>query len=248
MIVPIKIQCGCGQRYAFEAEIGGGQMPFTVACPVCGTDGTGAANTAIAQIPQQQPQAAATPPIAPPPPPAAAPVRLHVATTAAPPPAPAMRLHVSTPTAPAPVHTVPPATHAPGAPAPRRPLLPGQVSPEQAIVEARAKIFWGDPPEDVVKFVMMQGFNVEEASSMVREMFAERVKTLRSIGFKKLFTGIPLIFVPIVTVITCAKMAIFPSWIIALTAMAGLYGAWLALRGTILIVSPKSETCDVANE
>ena len=99
-----------------------------------------------------------------------------------------------------------------------------------------------------MKFLMMQGYNVEEASSMVREMFAERVKTLRNIGIKKLCTGIPLIFVPIVTVITCAKMAFFPSWIIALTAMAGLYGAWLALRGTILVLSPKSETCDVANE
>src|SRR6267154_6111825 len=45
----IKIECGCGQRYAFDVEPRDGRMPHTVACPVCGTDGTGAANEVIAQ-------------------------------------------------------------------------------------------------------------------------------------------------------------------------------------------------------
>ncbi len=47
-MVPVKIQCGCGQRYAFDIEPVNGQMPSTVACPVCGADGTPAANEAIA--------------------------------------------------------------------------------------------------------------------------------------------------------------------------------------------------------
>jgi hypothetical protein len=47
-MIPVKIQCGCGQRYAFDVEPFCGRMPFTVACPVCGADGTGAANEVIA--------------------------------------------------------------------------------------------------------------------------------------------------------------------------------------------------------
>jgi hypothetical protein len=47
-MMPIKIQCGCGQRYAFDIEPFCGRMPFPVACPVCGADGTGAANEVIA--------------------------------------------------------------------------------------------------------------------------------------------------------------------------------------------------------
>jgi hypothetical protein len=47
-MMPVKIQCGCGQRYAFDIEPFCGRMPFPVACPVCGTDGTGAANEVIA--------------------------------------------------------------------------------------------------------------------------------------------------------------------------------------------------------
>ena len=47
-MMPVKIQCGCGQRYAFDIEPFCGRMPFPVACPVCGADGTGAADEVIA--------------------------------------------------------------------------------------------------------------------------------------------------------------------------------------------------------
>ncbi|HUA67054.1 MAG TPA: hypothetical protein VMA13_00785 [Candidatus Saccharimonadales bacterium] len=47
-MMPVKIQCGCGQRYAFDIEPFCGHMPCPVNCPICGTDGTGAANEAIA--------------------------------------------------------------------------------------------------------------------------------------------------------------------------------------------------------
>src|SRR5262245_13386394 len=47
-MIPIKIQCGCGQKYAFDLEPVDGCMGHAVACPVCGTDGTAAANVAIA--------------------------------------------------------------------------------------------------------------------------------------------------------------------------------------------------------
>ena len=45
----VKVQCGCGQKYSFDVEPVGGAMPWTVACPVCGADGTAAANTIIAR-------------------------------------------------------------------------------------------------------------------------------------------------------------------------------------------------------
>ena len=47
--VPVKIQCGCGQNYSFEVEPIAGRMPAPVSCPVCGADGTEAANAIIAQ-------------------------------------------------------------------------------------------------------------------------------------------------------------------------------------------------------
>ena len=50
-MMPIKVLCGCGQKYAFDIEPVNGRMPMPVACPVCGADGTAAANEIIAQNP-----------------------------------------------------------------------------------------------------------------------------------------------------------------------------------------------------
>jgi len=47
--IPIKILCECGQKYAFDLESIDGGMAYPVQCPICGTDGTAAANRAIAR-------------------------------------------------------------------------------------------------------------------------------------------------------------------------------------------------------
>lgn len=61
-MVPVKIQCGCGQKYSFDVEPVNGRMPSNIACPVCQMDGTTVANQIIAQTlaaiaPVQAPQA-----------------------------------------------------------------------------------------------------------------------------------------------------------------------------------------------
>jgi hypothetical protein len=60
-MIPIKVPCGCGQEYEFEAEPVDGQLASPVACPVCGADGTRFANFVISQA-SPAPIAAATPP------------------------------------------------------------------------------------------------------------------------------------------------------------------------------------------
>ncbi len=57
----IKVQCQCGQRYAFELEAVEGGMPYPVACPTCGADGTAAANDLMAQRGQADTAVAAAP-------------------------------------------------------------------------------------------------------------------------------------------------------------------------------------------
>ncbi len=48
-MIPIKILCGCGQKYAFDVEPVGGSVGQAVLCPVCASDGTTVANEIIAQ-------------------------------------------------------------------------------------------------------------------------------------------------------------------------------------------------------
>jgi hypothetical protein len=221
MIVPIKIQCGCGQRYAFDIEATGDLMPNTVACPVCGTDGTAAANVAIAHSLSAQSAVAVTPAGGP---------RIRIAT---PPPS----TQPDTPAAPAP------------AAAPRRPaLLPGQIDHNQAKHEAKAKIFWGDPPEKVVAFLRIQGFSREEASDLVRELYQERAATVRANGIKKIFTGIGLIAVPIVSLIVFIMIGVIPMKIFGLTLAVGCWGVWKLINGIIMVLAPKTEHGDLADQ
>jgi len=44
----VKVQCGCGARFAFEVEPVEGRMPVPVRCPVCGTDATEQATRILA--------------------------------------------------------------------------------------------------------------------------------------------------------------------------------------------------------
>ena len=67
LMMPIKVLCSCGQKYAFDVEPVNGRMPMPVACPVCGADGTAAANEIIARSLPAQPAAARFRGCAPPP-------------------------------------------------------------------------------------------------------------------------------------------------------------------------------------
>src|SRR5438105_258272 len=83
-LLPVKVVCGCGQKYSFEVEPYNGRMPTTIACPVCGADGTAAANEIIARSQAAPPPPRPAPSLAPAPIPVGA-TRLQ---SAAPPPAP----------------------------------------------------------------------------------------------------------------------------------------------------------------
>lgn len=58
----VKVNCSCGQAYAFDVEPVNGAMPCTVNCPACGADGTQLANQVILQAQYTPPPTAAPPP------------------------------------------------------------------------------------------------------------------------------------------------------------------------------------------
>jgi hypothetical protein len=50
-MVPVKIICVCGQKYAFEVQpVSGGKMPVPVYCPSCGKEGTVQAEQFITRV------------------------------------------------------------------------------------------------------------------------------------------------------------------------------------------------------
>jgi hypothetical protein len=49
-MIPVKIYCACGQKYAFDVQPTDTRMPVPVACPVCGRDGTEDANRFLVRV------------------------------------------------------------------------------------------------------------------------------------------------------------------------------------------------------
>jgi len=220
-MITIKINCECGQRYAFDVEPVDSCLPVAVACPTCGTDGTAAANAVIAQsIPQPPPAAAAAPA-------RAVPLRVTAAAAA---------VHADAQAA------------SPSVDASRKAgrLLPGQIDPVQAEHEARAKIMWGDSTEAVIKFLLIQGFTREEAANLVGAMFRKRAITIRRNGIRKMVIGSVLICVPIAAWIFFASMRILPIKLFALTVMVGVWGGCMLFNGTFMFATPKSTPGDVS--
>jgi hypothetical protein len=51
----LKVVCNCGQKYTFDVNPVGNRMPFAIACPSCGADGTAAANAQLSHLPVAPP-------------------------------------------------------------------------------------------------------------------------------------------------------------------------------------------------
>jgi uncharacterized protein YegJ (DUF2314 family) len=49
-LVPLKVQCSCGQKLSFEVEAVGGKMPWPLKCPTCGADDTAIANEMLSRV------------------------------------------------------------------------------------------------------------------------------------------------------------------------------------------------------
>ena len=225
-MIAVKIQCACGQRYAFDVDPVDGHMPGAVACPACGADGTRAAEEII------QGSLIAMPP---PPKPAAKPtVRIRV--PSAPPAAEA-----------APSAGTGASFHTTMA---RRALTPhlGQVDREQVGVQARAKVFWGDDRDEIIKYLMMNGYDVHEAKALVHEMRKERAATIRGKGIKKALIGVGMMCIPILYLGASLVIGFISIWLIGVTGAAGLWGAWNVLDGLMMFFSPGSEGGDVADK
>jgi hypothetical protein len=76
-MMELKVQCDCGQKYKFDVEPVNNRMPYAVACPICGADGTGKANAILQQtVVYQIPPPPSSPP--PPPPPVPEPPKFRI--------------------------------------------------------------------------------------------------------------------------------------------------------------------------
>lgn len=229
-MVPVKIECECGQNYAFDVEPVNGRMPTSVSCPDCGADGTAAANDFISQ------SGSATGHVAP----APATVATGQVATTPPTPAPApppgqLRLGIAR-AQPAPSSA---AAH----------LAPDNIGRSKLEREARTKMMGGDSTEQVAAFLTVKGFDPAEAMEMARGFYQERASIVRTNGVKKTIVGLVLTAVPFVLYFVYKSLGRHYSirglfWAYGLAILGG----YMFISGLIMIVAPKSEKGTVVKE
>lgn len=265
-MVPVKIECECGQRYAFDVEPTDGRMPGSIACPTCGADGTPAANQSItrhfataapatpmirliAPAPAQVAPAAPSIPVAP----TSAPIGLFpAAPIASAPAAPVAPIPAAAPPSIQPIRlsvTAHPAARSAPPPSTSRPdPRLGLVGREQAEHEARAKAMWGDAPEQITSYLMVQGYSRDEAMELTKVLVKERTSAVRANGIRKMLIGFGLVWVPVIALIIFLSIGYIPLKPMGAAILIGIYGAYLLLRGLLMAIAPKSEKGDVADQ
>jgi len=118
----------------------------------------------------------------------------------------------------------------------------------RAINEARAKIFWGDTRQQAIVCLASHGIAHAEASTVVDGLMKARAATIRANGIRKIFVGIGLMLVPVVSLAIFLYFRVIPIKLFAITLAIGAWGAWMVIKGTFMTVAPKAETGDVANQ
>lgn len=127
-------------------------------------------------------------------------------------------------------------------------LNPYQKDREQVEHEARAKIFWGDDPEEVIKFIQMQGISYEEACEWVTAMATQRAAAIRANGMRKILFGSLLVAVPVATYFIFASIGVMSLKLLGLAVAVGLWGGWILFKGIFMVAIPDSEHGDVADQ
>jgi hypothetical protein len=131
-------------------------------------------------------------------------------------------------------------------------IATGSTYRERAETEARARIFWGDQRDDVVRHLTDNGVAHEEAGGIVESFVHERADTIRKMGMKKLLIGGALVgalFTPWFAICIITHRFFMPPLMIAcLPGSVGVYGAFSLLKGAQLYLMPDSEMGDIAEK
>jgi hypothetical protein len=129
-------------------------------------------------------------------------------------------------------------------------LMTANVSREQLEHEARAKIFWGEDPEQVLHFLRLNRFSVEDAEAFVDSVFRERMAQVRTLGVRRILIGVPMMTVPVGAWVLLGFMyrSVVILAVLGVAGAFGLWGAWKVLEGVLMLIFPENEKIDLAEE
>ena len=120
-------------------------------------------------------------------------------------------------------------------------------SREALVVEARAKVTWGESSEAVLAYLQSQGLGDKDALLLLQELLDERTAQLRAEGLRKLVAGVGLLTIPCVAYFAFFQIGKIPIKAFSVTVLIGLWGAWKAIDGFWTTVSARKMRGEISN-
>jgi hypothetical protein len=124
----------------------------------------------------------------------------------------------------------------------------GLVSREQAESEAQAKISWGEEPDAVIRYLMLQSFPADEAKELVDGYVLQRLADVRKNGIRMTIIVASLAFGVGALFFLCYKVGFTSPFVMGLMGLSIVFGLWKMVNGILMIAAPKMQSGDVAED
>lgn len=123
---------------------------------------------------------------------------------------------------------------------------------EQLMVEARAKITWGDEPGAVRVFLLSNGMSPAEADTQLQQLITERTAAIRKAAVRDAVIGGAILCLCAGFIFHGLKYPsrLFPTrqgQAMIFAGFVGLYGIWRLVRALFYLVRPQSETAPLTD-
>jgi hypothetical protein len=117
---------------------------------------------------------------------------------------------------------------------------------DNLIVEARAKVIWGEEASSVCHFLTSRGMSAADAEAKIKEFIVERNEEIRKSGVRKSCLGAAIATGAGVLLYVAFKdsetfFIVERAYSIGLFVALGLVGIWMLVKGLVYVVRPESE-------
>lgn len=122
-----------------------------------------------------------------------------------------------------------------------------KMNADELIVEARARIIWGDEPSTVRSFLTSNGMSAPDADAKLKDFILERNAEIRKLGIRDVLIGVALIGGAGIFFYSLFRSRHMPSVSLragkgyGFLALLAIYGLWRLISGISRLVRPKSE-------
>lgn len=104
------------------------------------------------------------------------------------------------------------------------------------VVEARARIMWGDAVSEVREELMGRGLSLTEIDTVILLCEQERVREVRNRGFRDLVIGITALILSVTAIVLQLLSGYIVSKLMIISLGAVFVGFWKSLEGTSTVL------------